>query len=276
MALLDLTIAIPVLNEEKNLRGCLEAIGKDFVSKIILIDSGSTDATFQIAEDFGVEVVHFVWNGQFPKKRNWLLRNYSFETKWILFLDADEYLTSAFKRELVTAVGDESKEGFWLRYTRYFLGKKLKGGYPLKKLALFKIGSGEYERIEEMGWSKLDMEVHEHPIIAGNIGEIKSEIEHYDFRGISHYVAKHNDYSSWEAERYIQMMKEHKEQGLFTWKQRVKYKLMDSPMLGIFYFLGSYILMGGFRDGKVGLTFSLLKMSYFIQIYTKIQEKSNN
>ena len=90
---LDLTIAIPVKNEERNLPGCLDAIGTDLAKRIVIIDSGSTDRTRSIAEERGIEVIDFTWNGQFPKKRNWYLRNHTPSTKWIFFLDADEYLT---------------------------------------------------------------------------------------------------------------------------------------------------------------------------------------
>ena len=100
MTPLDLTIAIPAKNEETNLAACLDAIGKDFAEKIVIIDSGSTDKTKLIAAQYDVQVIDFNWNGKFPKKRNWYLRNYTPTTKWILFLDADEYLTPDFKNEV--------------------------------------------------------------------------------------------------------------------------------------------------------------------------------
>src|SRR5690554_6283051 len=145
--MLDLTIAIPVKNEALNLPGCLQAIGSDLVRRIVVIDSGSTDQTQQVARQFGAEVVDFNWNGKFPKKRNWFLRNHRTTTKWVLFLDADEYLTDEFKAELKEKLGKGENVGYWLNYTIYFMGKKLRGGYPLKKLALFQVGAGEYEQI---------------------------------------------------------------------------------------------------------------------------------
>ncbi len=66
----------------------------------------------------------------------------------------------------------------------------------LKNLALFKPSAGAYERIDEESWSALDMEIHEHPILNGTTGIIKSQIEHQDFRGVTHYVAKHSEYAS--------------------------------------------------------------------------------
>lgn len=269
---LNITIAIPIKNEATLLQGCIDAIGTDFVEKIIILDSGSTDGSVEIARNNNIEVLDFKWNGQFPKKRNWYLQNHTPKTKWILFLDADEYLSGSFKNEVRDKIEDESLVGFWLSYTRYFLGKELKGGYPLRKLALFKVGAGEYERIEENNWSKLDMEIHEHPVLVGKIGVVKSEIDHLDFRGISHYVTKHNEYSSWEAERFVKTSTNAKVKKMWTWKQKVKYELMRSSFMGPVYFLGNYVLFGGFRDGSRGLAFSILKASYFTQVTCKIKE----
>src|SRR5918993_4625769 len=269
---LDLTIALPVRNEERNLPGCLAAIGNGLASRIVVIDSGSTDRTQQIAKEFGADVVAFEWDGKFPKKRNWYLRNHPITTKWILFLDADEYLTQEFKNELRQALERDDKVGYWLSYTIYFLGKQLKGGYPLRKLALFKVGSGEYERIDEEQWSKLDMEVHEHPILAGDVGVIKSKIDHQDYRGVSHYVIKHNEYASWEAGRFIKTINTPNISDHWTWKQRLKYRLMRTVLIGPAYFCGSFFLLGGFRDGARGWAFAVLKMSYFTQVYCKIRE----
>ena len=89
-----LTVVIPVQNEEKNLPLCLDSV-KDF-KHVVIVDSGSTDSTCDIAQKYGREVVQFVWNGEFPKKRNWMLRNYKFKTPWVLFLDADERVTEKF------------------------------------------------------------------------------------------------------------------------------------------------------------------------------------
>jgi glycosyltransferase involved in cell wall biosynthesis len=270
---LDLTIAIPVRNEEKNLPGCLDAIGKDFAQKIVVIDSGSTDRTKEISIEYKTEILDFVWDGKFPKKRNWFLKNHTPTTKWILFLDADEYITEDFKKELREKLNAEDKVGYWLRYTIYFMGKKLKGGYPLKKLALFRVGAGEYEQIDEEKWSRLDMEVHEHPILKGEKGHIKSKIDHKDFRDIGHYVNKHNEYAAWEAERFIKASQNDGLTDKWTFKQRMKYRLMRSVWIGPVFLFCSFFLLGGFKDGVRGLVFAILKMSYFTQVYCKIQEK---
>ena len=273
--MLDLTIVIPVKNEARNLPGCLEAIGSGFAKKIVVVDSGSTDETPKIARNFGADYLNFEWNGKFPKKRNWFLRNHKPETSWVFFLDADEYLTDSFKHELESALSSKDKVGYWLNYSIYFLGKRLRGGYPLTKLALFRPDAGEYERIEEDNWSHMDMEIHEHPVLKGKTGVIKRKIDHRDFRGVGSYMDKHNAYASWEAARFASMANDDQLKESFTWKQKLKYKLMRSVFIGPVFFLGSFIFMGGFIDGRRGFVFALLKMAYFTQIYCRLREIEN-
>jgi hypothetical protein len=152
------------------------------------------------------------------------------------------------------------------------MGKPLKGGYPLHKLALFKVGAGFYEKIEEDNWSKLDMEIHEHPILNGKLGIIKPKIDHCDYRSIYHYINKHNEYAKWEANRLVKDLSNKDFKHSLTWKQNIKYTLVQTPFIGPVYFLGSYFLMGGFLDGLRGFIFAVLKMAYFFQVYINIKE----
>lgn len=268
---LDLTIAIPVKDETVALPSCLESIGRDYAQRVVILDSGSSDSTCEVAREWGADVVNFVWDGKFPKKRNWFLREHPPTTQWILFLDADEHLTPEFKDEMAAVLPMTEHDGFWLTYTIYFLGRELRHGYPLNKLALFRVGAGEYERIDEDSWSHLDMEIHEHPILDGSVGKIRSKIDHRDFRPLSHYIAKHNEYSSWEAKRFLATNSTVDPKPL-TLKQRLKYRLVQSPFAGVVYFIGAYVGMRGFLDGSRGFAFALLKMGYFTQVYCKIRE----
>lgn len=269
---LDLTIAIPARNEERNLRVCLQAIGSDFAHRVVVIDSASTDSTAAVALRHGAEVVNFVWDGGFPKKRNWFLRHHTPTTPWVLFLDADEILMPQVKCEIAHALPGTSHQGFLLTYTNYFLGRRLRGGYPLRKLALFRVGEVEYEHIEEDHWSQCDMEVHEHAIVQGSVGLIRSPIDHRDLRGIDSYIRKHNDYAAWEAHRLFSHR--HDPRARARWKphQRLKYRLITSPWGGLAFFFGSFLLMAGWRDGGVGFAFCLLKAGYFTQIACRLRE----
>lgn len=275
---LDLTIAIPVRNEEHNLAVCLDAIGTNFASRVAVIDSASTDAAAAVALHKGADLISFAWNGRFPKKRNWYLRHHTPATRWVLFLDADEILTPAVKQEIAVALPASTHQGFLLSYTNYFLGRRLRGGYPLRKLALFRIGKTEYERIEEDHWSQCDMEVHEHPVVHGSVGLIRSRIDHRDLRGIDSYMRKHNEYAAWEAQRLFSHRTAVVHPGgnatASSWKphQRLKYRMISSPWGGLAFFLGSFFAMGGWRDGSIGFAFCLLKAGYFVQIACRLKE----
>ncbi len=272
MIKIPITVVIPVKNEEINLPHCLKQLIE--FAQVIVVDSNSTDHTLTIARQFDTEIYIFNWNGKFPKKRNWALRNIEVNNDWILFLDADEYLTDEFKEELAEKIKDPHINGFWVTYDNYFMGKKLHYGDKMKKLPLFRKGKGEYEKIEEEFWSHLDMEVHEHPIIDGYIGKMRNSIIHNDYKGLEHYINRHNAYSSWEAKRYLQL--KNSESSPLNLRQKIKYKLIKSGILPIIYFFGSYILNCGFLDGKQGYYFARYKGNYFFQIQTKIIEFSRN
>jgi len=272
----NVTVVIPVKNEADNLRRCIPLATK--LGHVLVVDSGSTDETPAVARKLGAEVLEFVWDGKFPKKRNWTLRNYDFATEWVLFLDADEFISDAFIAEVREAITETDKVGFRLNFENHFMGKKLRGGDPFRKLALFRPDSGEYEQIDEDNWSPLDMEVHEHPILKGLVGEIKAPIEHNDFRGLKHSIRKHNEYSSWEAMRYIRLMSKDKEN--VDWKdlterQRKKYKNLSKWWFAPAYFIVSYLFKKGFLDGSAGFHFALMKAIYFYQVRLKIIERLN-
>ena len=271
----EITVVIPVKNEAENLASCIAAV--TFLGPVIVVDSGSSDETQAIVEATGAELINFDWDGTFPQKRNWVLRNYDFITDWVLFLDADEFVSPAFIEEVKHTITNTQHVGLWLNFENHFMGKKLRGGDPFRKLALFRVGAGEYEKIEEDHWSHLDMEVHEHPVLEGTVGEIKTPIEHNDFRGLKHYIAKHNEYSSWEAARYLRLMKQQgPEWNGLTERQKKKYRNLAKWWFALAYFIATYIFKKGHIDGVKGLNFALLKAIYFYQIRLKIKEALNS
>ena len=164
-------------------------------------------------------------------------------------------------------------KGFYVFYSVYFLGKKLKGGIRWKSFPLFQTNYGSYEQIEDDSRSKLDIEVHEHPIIQGNVGSIKSEIDHKDFSGIERYIEKHNQYSSWETHRFFKIKNEFSKSNEFNKRQKFKYLILENPFSGVIYFMLQYFFLGGWRDGLAGFYFALFKFSYFVQISCKIYEQ---
>ena len=135
MSSIPVTVVIPILNEAQNLPQYLSCLSR--FSEIIVVDSGSTDNSIQIALEYNVKVVDFKWNGKFPKKRNWVLQNYKFNNDWVFFLDVDEYINDEFVDEINSKINKTSHSGFWLQFTNYFMGRKLRFGDSFTKLALF-------------------------------------------------------------------------------------------------------------------------------------------
>lgn len=266
---IPVSVIVSVKNEELNLPNCLDKLSG--FSEVIVVDSNSVDKTPEVVADYNYKLVNFKWNGKFPKKRNWTLENVLIKNDWVLFLDADEYLTNHFIKELTEKITQKKYKGYWLYYNNYFMGKEQKHGLKMRKLALFKKDFGRFEKIEEDNWSHLDMEIHEHPIINGDIGKFKSNILHKDYKGIEHYIARHNAYSSWEASRYLS----EKSNDNLTFRQKVKYSLLSTGLLPYAYFFYTYLLKFGVLDGKSGLRLARFKSNYFLQIQTKIEESKN-
>lgn len=263
---IPISVVVSVKNEALNLPACLDKLTR--FDQVLVVDSGSTDDTMDIAKAMGAEVLQFQWNGKFPKKRNWTLQNADLRHEWVLFLDADEFVTDEFVSEVAVKIKDSNYSGFTIQFENYFMGRKLKHGYGFQKSALFKKSRGAYEKIEEDLWSHLDMEVHEHPIIEGKVGLIKAKVVHKDFKNLDHYIAKHNAYSSWEAQRYLQL-KQSRNSNL-TLNQKIKYGLLNTGFLPMIYFIGAYFLKLGFLDGKEGFYLARFKSHYFFQIQAKV------
>lgn len=273
-AKIPVTVVIPVRNEETNLPRCLARLA-DF-EQVVVVDSSSTDRTKEIALGAGARYVNFEWDGKFPKKRNWFMLNHAVPTAWILFLDADEFVGEAFTAALRAAIADQSVAGYWLAYTNHFLGRQLKFGLPQRKLALFRTGQGLFERIEEDRWSSLDMEVHEHPIIEGKLGEITVRIDHDDDRGMRKFIEKHTDYALWEAQRNLLLRSAARDgsAAALTLRQRTKYRFITAWSYPAGYFLYAYVVRLGFLDGRAGFVYAAMKFWYFTLIQSFIAERS--
>src|SRR5437762_13311990 len=97
-----LSVLVPVKNEAANLCDCLASVA--FADEIVVVDSASTDGTQEIAPAAGARVVQFVWNGKFPRKKNWALETIPWRHEWVLSIDADERSTQVLQREYSTAM----------------------------------------------------------------------------------------------------------------------------------------------------------------------------
>jgi len=283
-ALVPLSVLVPVKNEAANMRDCLASVS--FAQEIVVVDSGSTDGTQAVAEAAGARIVQFVWNGKFPRKKNWALQNVRWQHEWVLILDADERITPALEREITQAIRRTDVDGFYLNRRFWFLGGWIKhcGYFPSWNLRLFRHRLGRYEQIEiDDDIATGDNEVHEHILLNGRAEYLVAPMEHYAFPDIATFIEKHNRYSTWEAAACVKLH----EQAVGTTlratpfgtaverKRWLKGLAMGAPFRPSLRFFYHYLWKRGFRDGCRGWVLCRLLAWYERMIVLKERELKN-
>lgn len=267
-------VMIITYDESLNLPHCLRAL-QGWTNKIFVIDSGSTDGTQDIARAYGANVVHHDWPG-YAQQKNWGLDNLPFESEWILIVDADEVITEEVRKRLLAIaekpVDEVPENGFFVNRLTMFMGRPIRrcGYFPSWNLRFFKRGRGRYE----------DREVHEHVIIDDPVGFIKEPMIHDDRRGLEHYVAKHNRYSTLEARTLFSEMtgnvKSHavanvtRDTSRRRWLKRYVMPYAPFPGFGRFFYM--YILRLGILDGRAGLEFCKFISMYDSLVALKLRD----
>jgi glycosyltransferase involved in cell wall biosynthesis len=262
-----ISVLIPIRNEAVNLPRCLESIA--WADEIYVVDSMSTDGSIQIAEDRGAKVVQFKFNGTWPKKKNWALENLPFKHSWVFILDADEELTPDAEEEMRRIVSDPNPPitGYWINRRFHFMGKWLRHAYyPNWNLRLFLHRLGRYEQLTSVDTASGDNEVHEHVIVNGPAGYLKTEMNHYAFPNIGVFVEKHNRYSNWEArvalDHYLHGSDSSLQSRQVGWRRKLKAISHQLPFRPTLRFLYVYLYQKGFLDGVEGYYFARLHAIY--------------
>ncbi len=281
---LPVTVLLAVKNEAANIARCVMALTP--VTRVIVLDSASTDETARIAESLGAEVVQFKSAGGYPKKRQWALENIPIQTEWILFLDADEVVPAGLWREIEAVIsGGTSHAGFLIAKGFHFLGHRMRrGGFSHKALLLLRQGKGRFERLVEVPGDTLDMEVHERVIVDGSVGQLKTPLIHEDFKGLAAYIDRHNKYSTWEAHLRHQLLTtgQYGEDSVVPrllgnaqerrrWLKRIAVRIPGEHFL---WFLYHYVICLGFLEGKPGLIACQIRAQYIANVRAKMFELS--
>lgn len=261
-----LSVLIPTLNEQRNIVGCLQSVR--WADELVVVDSGSTDGTCELASRCGARVVDFNWNGRAPKKKNWALANLSWKNEWVLILDADERITPPLAEEMKRALSSSVADGYFVNRRFMFLGKWIRhcGYYPSWNLRLFRHGKGRYENLHSGNSGSGDNEVHEHLVLDGTSAHLRQDMLHFAYPDIFTWMEKHNRYSNWEAEieaRGCGAEMETSPIGAAQARKRrlrvLSRRLPCRPLLRFFY---SYVLKLGFLDGYEGYVFCRLLATY--------------
>lgn len=275
---LPITAIVLTLNEEKNIVNCLKSI-KDLCDEIILVDSGSTDRTIEIAKEYTDKIFNHPFDN-YSKQRNWALENLPIKNEWILNLDADHRVTPELIEELkiLFSKGNPAEvNGFLISRRTIFMGRWIKHGghYPTYHANMFRKGFGKCEE-------KL---YDQHFLVTGKLLTLKGDIVDIITDSLTSFTERHNKWSTLEAEYQLSVNKNDvvikAELGGNAIQRRralkniyEKFPLFVRPFL---YFIQRYFFRLGFLDGKEGLIFHFLQGFWFrFLIDAKIWEKKNS
>jgi glycosyltransferase involved in cell wall biosynthesis len=260
------SILVPALNESANILDCLRSIS--WADDVVVVYSGSTDGTQELARRRGARVVHFSWNGRLPKKKNWALENVTWKNEWVLILDADERITPGLASEIKEALKSPNADGYFINRRFMFMGKWIQhcGYYPSWNLRLFRHRQGRYENLHPGDTRSGDNEVHEHLVLTGRTACLEHEITHFAYPDIFTWLEKHNRYSNWEAEIEVQGQGSPQDYHLIgeplMRKRRLRAWSRRLPFRPTLRFLYSYFFKHGFLDGYEGYVFCRLLATY--------------
>lgn len=281
----DITAIILTKNEEVNIEKCIKSI-QPIVKRIVVVDSGSTDGTIEVAKGYGAEVIVHELN-PFVQSTQFL---YGYEhakvnTKWVFRIDADEELTKESAAEIEKLCNeneDTDVNGIVVRFEVNFMGQPIRHGgvYPLRKLLVFKHGKGNIE----------DRFMDEHIVLwEGTSVEVTHDSLHHDYKGLANWIDKHNNYSDRELKDYFNSINNSASTGLganhnldakakfkrfLRWK--VYYKFPAGFRAWCYYFYRYYVRMG-FLDGRAGKIFCFMQAYWYrFLVDAKIYEAQLN
>lgn len=243
-------------NEERQIRRCLESIS--WCDEIIVIDSGSTDATVEICRQFTDKILHRDWTGYVEQKR------YALEhctSEWVLNVDADEEVSPELRDELLgllttdIATSENSKgriNGYLVNRVVYFLERwwRKGGWYPEYRLRVC--------RRSKTTWGGVDP--HEKASVTGSVKRCKEELHHYSFTDLTDYIRRMNTLTSNAAEAMVRAGA--KPSILFV---------LTRPLARLFKF---YIIKRGYREGLAGVIVACVEAGAVFVKYSKVWEKA--
>lgn len=240
-----LSVIIITNNEEKNLRRCLESVR--FADEIIVNDSGSTDATVEIARSMGCQVFCTKFSG-FGAAKQAALEKASGD--WVLSIDADEVIDDELRKSIESAISGNGVGAYWINRKSQFLGSWImhSGWYPDYVIRLFRRDKAHFS----------DDLVHEQVVSDCDSARLAGHMLHYTDPDISHHLRKLDRYTTLSAQILADRGKS------FHW-----WHLIVKP---IAIWVKMFILKGGFLDGMAGFVLAGLSAYHVYVKYAKLWE----
>ena len=263
--MIKVSVLIATLNEAASLPRCLAAL-QNF-DEIIVIDSGSADETITIAENFGVRVENFNWNGEYPKKRQWCLDHLNIKYDFVFFVDGDEEVTPELAFEIKNL--EWQAAGYFVKGKYIWQGRSLNHGLQNNKLALInrhKIGFPVVDDLEIDGMGEI--EGHYQPVLKAAykdepIAKLNEPLLHFAYEETAEWHQRHKRYAKWEAQM---IMRQAYPKDPDPWRQRLKTMFRKLPCRGFIAFCHSYIFKLGFLDGGAGYQFACSRWAYYRRV----------
>ena len=241
---MNLSVIIITKNEEANIADALESVR--WIDDVVVVDSGSTDATVEIAKRYTDRVTTRAWEG-YGQQKNHATGLAAHD--WVLSLDADERVSIELAVEIQELMRSAPPmQGYRIPRTMHYLGRWIRSTdwYPDLQLRLYD------RRIAR--WNT--RYVHESVTVDGRVGTLRSEIYHYSYRDISDHLSTIDRYTTLAVKQMV------------SDGQRVGWvELMSRPPLT---FLRNYVLRRGVRDGVPGLIVSLMNSYYVFLKFAKL------
>jgi len=269
-----LTAIVLTYNEQDNIAACLQHL--DWVEDVLVVDSFSSDGTLDVVREVRSDA-RILQNPfeDFGQQRNWALDEGDPRHRWVLFVDADEQINAECAGAILRAIESDSPNvGYYLTCRNYFLGRWIKHStlYPSWQLRLLKLGEVRYCK-EGHG---------QREVTNGPLGYLREPYDHYGFsKGLAHWIARHNHYSSDEVELILRLRQEPLAVGELFSGDAVKTRRFlkrCAARVGLLRplarFLHTYLWRLGFLDGYPGLLYGLLRLSHEIHISVKLAERA--
>jgi len=265
-----ISVLILTLNEEVNIADCLDSVA--WADDVLVLDSGSTDRTVEIAHDRGARVMHREFD-DFASQRNYGLQEGNLQYDWVLHLDADERVPPALREELHATVGRENKQAYRVPSKLMFQGRWLKhaGMYPTYQI---RFGRREALTFTQVGHGQRGA------LPGGQVGTLDEPLLHYTFsKGIADWVRRHNRYSSDEAEHARETRLRSVDWtalvsgGTQARRRALKDLSYALPFRPLLRFLYVYVGRLGFLDGRPGFDYATLLAFYEYLIGLKRRER---
>lgn len=257
---MPLSILILTFDEETNLPSCLESVA--WCDDVVVLDSGSTDGTVDIAEAYGARVYQRSFD-DFAGQRNWALDNVEFRHPWLFHLDADERLTDALRIECENVLVRDERSAYMVPSKMILRGRWLKwsGMYPSYQMRLMKIGEA---RFIQKGHGQREGEA------LRGVGVLREPYLHYNFsKGMGDWFEKHCRYAEQEAAEALRGFDGHRLdlRGLVSLdpvrrRRALKALSFRLPVRPLLRFTYMYFFRLGFLDGYPGFKYCKLMAWY--------------